>query len=372
MLIQRTIALAAACACVLCLAGCQKDDGSSQTGSSTAPVQTESPAPTAPVELKDYSFPEFLAETGSSEMLSNVTEVEFDPAKAAVKLDESPFSQYDCKTCIFGEFYTFTEDGYVGIVNSNGNIVIKAEKYTKAEPVSNRLVRLDYPAESGAGSELILLEGGFGTMVSAGFDEDAIAIEEVFDETGVDPNPHYRLSIGGRIDEAHLWDKLERISPSSLITQKSFSAIYRGVMGSRSYCITFDDYYNMTIYEAAYALVRLKVSDEYGECYILNGDDYSELGKMIESFGSENQSSKPSKDETLDYIQITFGLGTEEQTVITISADGFCFRDRISSKSQPPVKYFSTYSKETFVDLVNWVSEVLSQEYDDPTAAAEE
>ncbi len=372
MLINRLTALAAACACAFCFTGCEKGGESSAADGGVTSVQTESPAPTAPVELKDYSFPEFMAETSPSEMLTNVTEVSFDPAKAELKLDESPLSQYDCDTCLFGEFYTYTDQGFVGIVNSNGSEVIKADKYIKAEPVSNSLVRLDYPADSGESSDLILLEEGYGTMVDESFDEENIQIASIYDD--VNAVDQYRLIVNDRVDEAHLWDKLERVSLASVATKKSFPAIYRGTIGGRNYYITFDEYYNMTVYEAAYAFVRLKVSDEYGECYVLDGDDYSELGKMIESFGSENQSAKPSKDETLDYIQITFGLGTEEQTVVTISADGFCFRDKTSTKDEPPVKYFSTYSKETFVDLVNWVSDVLSEEYADiaPAEPAEQ
>ena len=370
MLINRLTALAAACACAFCFTGCEKDGGSSAAEGGVSTVQTESPAPTAPVELKDYSFPEFLAETSPSEMLTNVTEVSFDPAKAAQKLDESPFSQYDCDTCLFGEFYTYTDHGFVGIVNSNGSEVIKAEKYIKAEPVSNTLVRLDYPADSGESSDLIRLEEGYGTMVTGSFDEENIQIASIYDD--INAVDQYRLIVNDRVDETHLWDKLEPVDASGIVTQKSFAAVYHGVIGGRNYYITFDEYYNMTMYEAAYAFVKLKIGDEYGECYVLDGDDYSELGKMIESFGSENQSAKPSKDETLDYIQITFGLGTEEQTVVTISADGFCFREKTGAKDGPPVKYFATYSKETFVDLVNWVSEVLSQEYADLTSAAPE
>lgn len=366
MLLKKIFAAAAACACALSFAGCDKGDDSSSVASSSSVAQTESPSSAAPVELKDYSFPEFLADAASDEMLISVTAVDFDPAVAQISLAESPFKSYDCKSCIFGEFYVFEEDGFIGIVNSNGNIVIDAEKYARAEPVSNCLVRLDYPAESGKGSELIRLEDGYGTIVKAGFDENEITVEELYDEeTG---KTQYQLVVSGRADEKRIWDKLERVSPSSVQTQRNFSAIYRGVIGSRTYYVTFDDYYNITIYEAAYALVRLKVSEDYGECFIVDGDDYSELGKMIDSFGSESQLAKPSKDETLDYIQITFGLNTDEQTVITISADGFCLRDKINSKTQPANKYFSTYSKETFVDLVNWVEEVLSQEYEQPEA----
>ncbi len=360
--LKRIFAAGAACTMILSLSGCDDSDSSTAPSSSQASSVTESQGQNTPVELKDYSFPEFLKTTAATEMLSNEVYRDFDPSQALTEPEENPFPDKKIQNVICGDYYTYTEDGYVGIINSLGNVVVKADKYVKAEPVSRRLVRLDYPAENGKGSELILLDGGYGTMYSDSFDASRITYAELVDEnTG---KSQLSIIANGYSYDSFLWDKFEQISPSSVVTQKSFSTIYRGSSGGRSYYIIFDEYYNMTVYEAAYALVKLKVSEDYGECYIVNGEDYTELVKMIDSFGSENQLIRPSKDETLDYIQITFGLGTEEQTAITISADGFCLRDMQETGTQPPNKYFSAYSKDTFVDIVIWVNEVLSQEWE--------
>lgn len=143
-----------------------------------------------------------------------------------------------------------------------------------------------------------------------------------------------------------------------------YRAAYKAVSGGRYYYLVLDEYYNITVCEAAYAQIRMKIGGTYGECYILNGDHYTELNKMIKSFGREQQAVKPSKDETLDYIQIVFGICTGEQLTVTVSADGLCLTDGLTVKGQPINKYFSAYPKDAFADLVGWVGEVAASEYE--------
>ena len=92
---------------------------------------------------------------------------------------------------------------------------------------------------------------------------------------------------------------------------------------------------------------------------------------MITSFGSASDQPKPSKEEQLDFVQITFGTDTADKTVVTVSSEGFCLRDTVQNSGQTVNKYFSVFPKETFTDLVNWVGNVASQEYASGRAQAE-
>ena len=146
------------------------------------------------------------------------------------------------------------------------------------------------------------------------------------------------------------------------MTNKPFSEIYKAVIGNQCYFLVLDEYRNITVCEAPYALISFKLAGKYGQCYILNNDDHSELLKMIHSFGSETISVKPSKDESLDYIRIESGLNIGEKRTITMSPDGFCLTET-GSEAEGINRFFALYPKETFVDLVSWVNEVVSKEY---------
>ena len=145
---------------------------------------------------------------------------------------------------------------------------------------------------------------------------------------------------------------------------RPYSAYYRAEKNGEFYYICFDRFYNYTIYNGAYGYVRLKVGEGYGECYILDYDDYTELTKLIESFGETSSVKSPSKDESLDYIQLETGYGTEDVVSMTISADGYCLTDHtVTGEQQTNNKFFSILDKESFVSLVKWVDQVLSTEY---------
>ena len=160
------------------------------------------------------------------------------------------------------------------------------------------------------------------------------------------------------------WDKVEAVTAQSINTSRPYNAFYRAEKDGEYYYICFDRFYNYTIYNAAYGYIRLKVGDGYGECYILDHDDYSELIKLLDSFGETGSVRSPSKDEALDYIQIETGYGTDDVVTMTLSADGYCLTDHISSgEQQTNNKYFTVLAKESFISLVMWVDQVLSAEY---------
>lgn len=355
--------LAAAC---ICLAGavcsCSRESSSSSTagGTTTTTRGTTEPASSA-VEVRDYSFPDFINDEKTADMLANVVSESFAYSQSVTPADTSPSEEHKAELCLLGEYYTFTEEGYAGLMNSSGGVILPADTYTDIRLVSNELVLLSYPDSEQKDPDMLQIKNGTGKLVDSKFSADNIEIQEIPSESEDVPGT-YCLSIRGTPD-AGVYDSIEPLSQGSLSTSRMYSAAYKATASGRYYYLVLDQYYNITVCEAAYAQVRLKVAGSYGECYILNGDDNNELSKMIKSFGSEQSTVKPSKDENLDYIQIVFGICTGDQLTVTVSADGFCLTDGLTVKGQPVNKYFTVYSKDAFADLVNWVGEVLPQEY---------
>lgn len=355
---------AAAVISVMAATGCEKDKNSSSD--STADVKKPSVnTALSPVELKDYAFPDFLQDIAVPDMLSKEVYSSFDQQSMVKKVTEQPFDGYSCTDVYEDEYYVFTDGGYVGILNKNGTELLAADKYSSAELVSQGLVKLDYVKDSNQPSEYLRLENGRAELIedysfskkNIKFAEDANAAED-------SDKKHYTLTVGGKSVYDVEWDTAREVTQNELQTAKGYSAAYKTSTANGSFFIIFDKYYNFRVYEGVYGMVKLKIGNVYGECYILSADDYSELNKMITSFGNETNVKAPSKDETLDFIQIIFGMGTADQVEVTISSDGYCLTDSITHNEQPVNKYFSVLSKETFVDLVNWVGDTLSAEYE--------
>ncbi|MBR1723788.1 MAG: hypothetical protein IJ723_02035, partial [Ruminococcus sp.] len=154
------------------------------------------------------------------------------------------------------------------------------------------------------------------------------------------------------------WVSFERLDPGSLDTQKSCEAVYKASAGSASYYITFDKFYNLTIYECEYGFVRMQLRGKQAECYLLDQEHYKDLRTLIGSFGNESRSAKVSAEAENDYIQVTLGTADDDKETVTISPDGFCFTETADGG-----KYFGVMDPETFTDLVSWIDGTLSTEY---------
>lgn len=343
--------------CGLLLCGCE-DAESSYTSQEEKPQKQTTSAYTQPVEVREYAFPEFLKTAPVGDMLSNVVSPGFDPASVVSYLELSPFKKYNCDRRMLDDYYTFYEDDFVGMVNSDGVLILAPDKYASAEPVAPDLIKLT-PPDKGKDPVYFRMKNGFGEILSY---EEAVKTEIIAPYSEDTTLKQYALSVRDNT-VSQPYDSLDRADPASVVTGKEFSQVYKATAGSRTYYLVLDEYCNITICEAPYAQVRIKVGGEYGECYILDGDDHTELMKMIQSFGSDTISVKPGKDETLDFIQIESGIGSANRTVMTMSPDGFCFTETFA-EGVPDNKYFALYPKDTFVDLVNWVSEVVSREYE--------
>ena len=348
---------ALACAVsLLLLCGCDEAPGSSSSTGEKAQKQTTS-VPAQPVEVKEYSYPEFVKNKAVKDMLSNVISTGFDPKEAETFLKVSPFKDYNCDRCLGGEYYTYYEDDLVGILNSDGQVILQPDKYSAAEMVAKDLILLT-PAKGKNKVEFFLVNGGTGSIISR---EEAAQVSVCPISTDGITSEQYSLEVRG-VTAADVYDKIEKADPAGIVTERKFSEIYKAVIGNRCYYLVLDEYKNITVCEAPYALISFKIGGEFGQCYVLDGDDHTELLKMIHSFGIETISVKPSKDETLDYIRIESGLNIGEKRTVTMSPDGFCLTETVTENGVPN-RFFSLYPKDTFVDLVSWVAEVASKEY---------
>ncbi|SEK19093.1 hypothetical protein SAMN05216469_10119 [Ruminococcus albus] len=360
---------------MLPLVGCSNKTGDS-SGSDNASSAKETKAVADKVELKDYKFPEFLNDIKQPDSLSRPVYVSFALSEYVSEVTEQPFEGYECSQMIENSLYVFSEGKYKGLLNIKGRVVLKADTYTSISLCSPGTLMLSRDKELNAPDEYMAFNiyGTVRAVSTPEFKPDNISIEEETKYKPVASNEDearykaYNLTMGDGITvgegSAYVdWDKIESVSAQSINTSRPYNAYYRVQKGEEIYYICFDRFYNYTIYNGAYGFVRMKVGEGYGGCYILDHEDYSELNKLIESFGESGPVKSPSKDTGLDYVQIETGYGTDDIVTMTISADGYCFTEHLGSGDQQPQKYFTILDKESFVSLVKWVDQVLSEEY---------
>ena len=366
-----TLALITCAVFIACTTGCDKSKGDTKTTASVTTTQSAN-VTSGKVQLKSYNFPEFLNDIKIPDELSRKVYSSFDETKFVTEVTKQPFSDMECLSCIDGMFYTFKEGKYMGLADINGEILVEPDTYTSIEVGSSGILVLSYDKEMNTQDVFAIYgtDGSIKKLENYSFDENSFAVTEnlVTDENKSEKEiKQYTLSVNGTlVADANgntQWDSLKEVDMADINTTQVYKKYYKASKNGVYYYICFDRLYNYTIYEGAYAHIKLKVGESEGECYVLNYDDYSELNKIITSFGYNKNVSSPSKDKALDYIQITMGINEPSQVVFTISSDGYCLTDNISNESGIENKYFSCLDKESFVSLVLWAEQVLSLEY---------
>ena len=371
-LLARAALCCAAAAMCLCMAGCEKKKNDSTASDVSSQVQSDSSASPSKVEIKKYTFPSFLTNLEEPDLLSREVYQSFDRSKVETPVETQKFPEYNCISKVADKVYTYSAGGYVGILDGLGHVLIKADKYTKITTVSNDVIMCSYMDKQKEAADHYKLydNGTLAKYDRKGFSADSIIIAESADEnqTSAEGEKKFLIQIerGRYVEDPagnYLWDSAEKCDPQKISTGKTYRAYYKVSHNGASYYICFDEYYNYVIYEASYARIRLKIGNVSGECYVQSFDDYTELNRMVKSFGKAQATTTPDANETLDYIQITFGLNSPDQQELTISSDGWCLVDNITHNNQPDNKYFACYDRDSFVSLVQWVEQVLSKEY---------
>ncbi len=378
MRFSRIAVLSLAGAMLFTLSGCSNSD-SGQSGADNASSVKEAKAVPDKVELKNYKFPKFLKDIKQPDVLSSPVYVSFAVDDHIVKITEQPFKDHTCSAMIGNSLYIYDEGKFKGLLDSSGNVLLEADTYTSISPCSTGMLALSRDKELNAPDDYMSFNGlGVVTNIEPPeFKPESISVVKDMryrEKSDDQPEEYYnvinlRTSDGKTVGEDTFfcdWDKVEQVTAQSINTSRPFNAYYKAEKDGEYYFICFDKFCNYTVYDGAYGYVRLKVGDEYGECYILDHDDYAELTKLLESFGDTGALKSPSKDESLDYIQLETGYGTDEVVTMTLSADGYCLFDHTDSgEQQSNNKYFMILDKESFVSLVKWVDQVLSTEYAD-------
>jgi len=364
--------MTAAAICAAAMSGCEKKKDSDTSSDTSSVVVSDSSASPSKVELKSYAFPDFLNSLEEPDLLSREVYQSFNKTATEVAVQSQPFTDHACISKISDKVYTFSEGGHVGVLNMSGTVVLKADKYTKITSVSNDMLMCYYTLKDKQVADYyrIFDNGSVAKTERKNFSAESIMISEIVDTDQATGEEFKKFAIqleeGKNVEDPsgnYLWDSAEKCDPQKINTGKTYRAYYKVSSNGASYYICFDGYYNYVIYEASYARVRLKIGNVSGECYVQSFEDYTELNKMVKSFGKAPSTTMPDGNETLDYIQITFGLNSPDQQEMTVSSDGWCLVDNITHNNQPDNKYFACYDKDSFVSLVLWVDEVLSKEY---------
>lgn len=308
--------------------------------------------------VKSYSFPQFLEGSPEADMLSNAVFKSFDPAQLMVEPEKQPFSDYKCTACFDGKVYIFKQDENYGLLDMAGGVLVEADGIKKISAAAVDLLQIKYEDGSTAYFHVDDKGGEFSAVGEFLVQRIGFRRNEASEEY---PESCYTITLDGNDIYTGVWDSVSQVDSETLDTSKKYEAVFKAESPSGAFYVCFDSFYNFAVYEAAYGFISLKVGGEYGECYIVNGDDYDELVTLISSFGREDGADMPSKDENEDFIQITLGLSGGEKTVITVSADGYCLTDK--SGENGASRFFSVMSRETFADLISWVDSALGAEY---------
>lgn len=371
-LLARVAACLTVCAVCAAMTSCEKKKQSDSSEQTTSKVVSDSSASPTKIEIKKYSFPSFLNTIEEPDLLSREVYHSFDKNKVEIPVETQKFPEHNCISKIADKIYTYSENGFLGILDSTGKVVLKADKYHKITTVSGELIMCSYTSKQKEYADYYRLydNGTIGKYERKGFSADLINIVEYADTdqtTGEDFKKYIlQTEPDHNIEDPtgnYLWDSAEKCDSQKINTGKTYRAYFKVTKSGASYYICFDEYYNYVIYEASYARIRLKIGNVSGECYVQSFDDYTELSRMVKSFGKAQAATTPDSNETLDYIQITFGLNSPDQQEMTFSSDGWCLVDNVTHNNQPDNKYFACYDKDSFVSLVLWVDEVLSKEY---------
>ncbi|MBP1532680.1 MAG: hypothetical protein IK999_00915 [Ruminococcus sp.] len=355
---------------MLC-AGCSSLADSNSTDENTTVSVKETKAVPDKVELKKYEFPVFLKDIKKNDALCSEVYASFYADTYMIDVTTQPFKDYECTDFISNSLYVFKDGKFKGLLDTKGEVVLEADTYTEIVPCSYNMLVMSKDKEQGVPDDFYTFtdEGSIKKTEPPEFDQRAVFISKSVSEEN-EGKEVFNIEAGGKtVGEGTGycdWDKIENVPTYTIDTAKNYSSIYRAEKYGAAYYICFDRFGNFNVYNGVYGCVRLKVGDTYGECYITDHDHYAELTRMLESFGDCADVKAPAKDEALDFIQIELGSGSDEITTMTLSADGYCLTDHSPVGEQQVNKYFSLLDKESFVSLVQWVDQVLSEEYVTP------
>ena len=343
-------------ASALLLCSCAGSGNSEDDGVGLAVVDNGGPSfsPNVP----PYSYPEFLDKIDTTDTLSNINFCSFDESRIT-EVTEQPFTDKECLTACSGR-YIFRQGNFVGVCDNEGKVILEADTFARAEFVSPTMLRMylydfddsDYVYADISNKENAEIIDDYvfrssNIKVSERRQEDSdrvllylVANDSTVGQTGYD-------SIAQK-DISEL--------PSAIECKKAYTVTKDGAY----YIITFDEYYNYTIYEGTYARIDMSIAGKPGGCFIMSYEDNIEAKTLIDSFKRNEDDNADTRED--DYISFDFGLYGDDNYVVTIYSSGKLISQGIKEGGQ----FYSSakVDKRCFGDLVRWVDKNVSKEYE--------
>lgn len=338
------------------LGSCTNEDSSEDNGIGLAVV--DNGGASYSTNVVKYSYPAFLDNIDNTDTLSNVNYRSFDESLVS-EVKSQPFEGYECLTSYPG-LYIYKQDNFVGILDSDGNVLVPADTFARAEIVSPTLVKM------------YLYDFNDDEFVFADISNKA---EPVINDSFTFKSSNIKAAERKQEDSDRVLIYLEAngnaVGQSGFdsVSQKDISELPEGISCKKAYTvtkdgayyyITFDKYYNYTIYEGTYSKIDLNIAGKPGSCYIMSYEDNLEAKTLIDSFAKEDDDGIDTSGD--DYISFDFGLYGEDNYLVTLYSSGKLISQGIRGGSQ----FFlsAKVDKRCFNDLVRWVDEVVSLEYD--------
>ena len=352
-----------AAAAVILLSGCAgtQEEISSGTESNSSAVTTR-PDDSGSVKLKDYSAPDFLENAAPADVLSDVAERSFDPAEILVEPEQQPFEGYKCTGLFRGMCYVFKQDGNYGLLSAEGEVLLPPDGITKITAAGASLLAVK--RENGEREYYRVDEDGISKTDIGTFDKRRITFEAVIPEG--DSKEHYSVRVDGAEVSERTWLSYREIAPESLDTEQHYEAVYYAENAEGGFYLAFDSLYNLTVCRAECGYAEIRIGELYGDFYITDPGDLTELKTLIGSFGDDNAvNGVPKNGSDTDYIRIVIGRQSdEERSCYTLSPEGYCFTEvyRPEDSAKGNSRYFRKLDPETFTDLVYWVNTTLGEE----------
>lgn len=357
-MISKRLIAAALCPMMLLGVGCNSKSSDKKPSESSTHSESAVKKDTS-VKMKKYELPEFLEEQKKADVLSNVVYKSFDPAAIMVEPEKQPFEDHKCTACFKDQLYIFTENEHYGLLNTSGKLLLPADGNSKITAVSADMLRVS--RDDGTTVYYRVSGEEIKEEKISEFDAERISFMQVSDSSYPSSDANEAgcfLCLDGVQIYDTPWQTYSKLDPDSLDTSKSYEAVFKASAVSADYYITFDKFYNLTIYECEYGFIHMQLRGKEAECYVLNQEHYKDLCTLIDSFGSENRSARVSAETDNDYIRLTLGPSPGDSKIVTISPDGFCLTETADGK-----KFFNVLDPETFTDLVSWMDGTLSTEY---------
>lgn len=347
----------AGCMLLACfmLAGCSSDEGSRGENEGLAVVDNGSGRYS--VSTPHYEFPEFMTELSDVDILSNVNTKSFD-ASMVTEVTDQPFEGYSC-TYSYPGLYIFEKNGFVGLIDSDGNTVLEADTFAKAEFASPTLIRLYLYDFDGSDYVYADISDKTDPVIIDDYKFRSASIKTVERKQEDSDRVLVYIEANGSQVGSTGFDSAAQKDITELPENSGAVKAYTVTKDGAYYIITFDEFYNYTIYEGTYASINLKLDDKAGSCYIMSYEDTNEAKTLIDSF-TKYENTVAEENEG-DYISFDFGLYGEDDYFVTVYSTGVY----IAQGRKNGVQFYESARVDArcFADLVRWTESVVSKEY---------